>query len=67
MEEGRGTATVQVTRLGSEEVRKDFSSIIDRAWEGERFVVSRFDRDRVVILGLREYERLTAAPERGAG
>ncbi len=66
MEEGRKVAVVNETALGSEEARKDFSSIIDRAWEGERFIVSRFERDRVVILGLKDYERLRALEQAAA-
>lgn len=67
MEEGgRKTVAVGETALGSEEARKDFSSIMDRAWEGERFIVSRFDRDRIVILGLKDFERLKALEQAAA-
>jgi len=31
---------------------------MDRAADGERFIVTRFERDRIVILSKRDYDRL---------
>ncbi len=54
------------TRVLASEVANTFGEIIDRAWDGERIVVTRYDRDRAVILGWREYERLRALEEAAA-
>lgn len=49
---------VTVTRVGADEARQQLGEIIDRAWDGERFVITRHERERVVLLGYRDYERL---------
>lgn len=49
-----------VTRIGADEARQQLGEIIDRAWDGERFVITRHERERVVLLGFRDFERLQA-------
>lgn len=48
------------TPIGLEEFRRTLTEISDRAWDGERFIVSRHERERIVVLGFRDYERLRA-------
>lgn len=52
------------TVIAAEEVRDRLGDIIDRAWDGERFRVSRHAKERVVILGVRDYERLVKGQRR---
>lgn len=53
-------AVAQPTRIGADEARQQFGEIIDRAWDGERFIVTRHEREKVVVLGFRDFERLLA-------
>jgi prevent-host-death family protein len=46
------------TRIAGSEVSRSFGEIIDRAADGERIVITRYDRDRVVMLSKRDYDAL---------
>lgn len=46
--------------VGLEEFRRSLTEFGDRAWDGERFIVTRHDRERFVTIGWRDYERLRA-------
>jgi len=56
--EVNGWAQSAETRVSTSEFNKSFGEIIDRASDGERIVITRFDRDRVVMLAKRDYDRL---------
>lgn len=47
-----GTETV----ISSTDAMDCFGDVIDRAYMGERFQITRYGRDRAFILGPREYE-----------
>lgn len=46
------------TRISGGEADKALGQIIDRAADGERIVITRHGRDRVVMLAKREYDDL---------
>jgi prevent-host-death family protein len=46
------------TRISTSDASKSFGEIVDRAADGERFSITRFDRERVVILARRDYDEL---------
>ena len=48
------------TRIGADDARQQLGDVIDRAWDGERIIITRHERERVVVLGWRDYERLKA-------
>lgn len=54
------------TRIGQEEVRRKLPEVVDRAREGERLIVTRHDRDQIVILGIKQYEQLRALEQEHA-
>jgi prevent-host-death family protein len=45
------------TRVGADEARSKLGDLIDRAIDGERVVVTRHEKDRAVLLGMRDYQR----------
>ncbi len=47
-------------RVSADDARKTLGELIDRATDGECIVITRHDRDRVVIISMRDYERLRA-------
>ena len=47
-------------RIPADDARKRLGELIDRATDGERIVFTRHERDRVVLIGMRDYERLRA-------
>jgi prevent-host-death family protein len=54
------------TGVTASEVQDTLGDIMDRAFGGERFRVTRFGRDRAYIIGAADYERLRKL-ERQAG
>jgi prevent-host-death family protein len=44
-------------RIAAEEARSKLGDLIDRAWDGERLVVTRHDKDRAVLIGMRDYRK----------
>lgn len=52
--------TVTETSVGLEEFRRSLTELTDRAWDGERIIVTRHERERNVLIGWRDYERLRA-------
>jgi len=47
------------TAVTATEVQDRLGDIMDRAFSGERFRVTRHGRDRIYIIGAPDYERLT--------
>jgi prevent-host-death family protein len=45
-------------RLSSVEARKDFSSIVDRAFAGKRTVITRSGKDRAALVPISDFELL---------
>lgn len=45
-------------RVPAEEARQRLGELIDRATDGERIVITRNQRDRAVLISMRDYERL---------
>lgn len=51
----------QERRIGADEARQAWGDLIDRAVEqGERPVITRHEKPKVVVIGWREYLRLRA-------
>jgi prevent-host-death family protein len=46
------------TVITATEVQDRLGDVLDRAMAGERFRVTRHGRDRAIVLGCAEYERL---------
>ena len=54
--ERKGKHRPERSTIGAEQARKEFGALMDRAWDGEHFVITRHDRERCVIVGWREYQ-----------
>jgi len=52
------TVQPSLTPISTTDASKSFGDVIDRAADGERFVVTRHERERVVVLSKRDYDRL---------
>lgn len=48
------------TVISSTDAMDCFGEVIDRAWAGERFQVTKYGKDRVFVLGPKDYERFLA-------
>jgi prevent-host-death family protein len=59
-EEALGVNDGSVTRIAAVDVRNMIGELIDRAADGEPIIITRHERDRVVVISVREYERLRA-------
>lgn len=53
-------------RVGQEQVRRTLPDIADQARDGQRFIVTNHERDRFVILGMKDYERFLALEQSAA-
>ena len=53
-----GNAPPAVTHIATTVLDESLGTVIDRATDGERFVVTRHGRERVVMLAKRDYDDL---------
>ena len=52
--------TVGLPRIAMIEVRDRIAEVVEKAMSGEPQVLTRYSRDTVVVIGVKEYERLRA-------
>lgn len=52
------TIRASETAITASDVQDHLGDVIDRAWAGERFRVTRHGRDRAYVIGINEFERL---------
>lgn len=58
--------TAGLPRVAMLDVRDRMTEIVDGAMRGEPRVITRYGRDSVVVLDVKEYERLRALESRSA-
>lgn len=59
----RKDETVRITML---EARDRMTEVVEKAISGEPQVITRYGRDSVVVIGVKEYERLRAIEQSAA-
>lgn len=50
----------EATRISTHEARGQFAALIERAANGERFVVTLYDRERAAVVSAEDLRRLEA-------
>lgn len=53
-------------RITMLDARDRFTEVVDKAMSGEPQVITRYGRDSVVVIGMRDYERLRALDQQTA-
>lgn len=56
--DGQADGFKSETRISSEEARTSWSEMLDRAWTGARLIITRNTRERAVLIGWDDYQRL---------